>query len=66
MSLSSKNLSRIALTSVPLRILDLSAMLISPSVLRDIGAHLPTIEILRVNFMLRYYSIVSRPYFHSF
>ena len=65
--LSNKNLSRMALTSVPLRILDLSAMYVSPSVLRDIGAHLPTIEIFRVNLRLdQTGSIVSHPYFHLF
>ncbi|KAF8343493.1 hypothetical protein F5887DRAFT_886747, partial [Amanita rubescens] len=65
--LGNKNLSRMALTSVPLRILDLSAMYVSPSALRDIGTHLPTIEIFRVNLKLdRTRSIVSRPYSHSF
>ncbi|KAF8343504.1 hypothetical protein F5887DRAFT_1075850 [Amanita rubescens] len=46
--LSSENLSRIVLTSVPLRILDLSAMYVSPSILRHIATHLLTIEILKI------------------
>ncbi len=61
--LSSENLSRMALTSVPLRILDLSAQCVSPSVLRHIATHLPTIEIFRVDFKLH---SVSHPYFHLF
>jgi hypothetical protein len=65
--LSSESLSRMALTSVPLRILDLSAMYVSPSILRDIATSLPTIEILRVIPPLdQTGSIVSRPYFHLF
>ena len=61
--LSNKNLSRMALTSVPLRILDLSSMWIPPSVLRDIAAHLPAIEIFRVRLTLdrTLTAIVSRP-----
>ena len=60
-------LSRMALTSVPLRILDLSATL-SPSIrdLLDIATHLPTIEILRVSLRQVNWDIpVSRPYFHG-
>ena len=57
--LSSENLSRMALTSVPLRILDLSDMFIYPSVLCDIATHIPTIEILKITT-----SIVSHPYLH--
>jgi hypothetical protein len=61
--LNSENLSRMALTSVPLRILDLSAMHVPPSVLRDIATHLPTIEILSVSIRLEWtHSIVSRIY----
>ncbi len=61
--LSSENLSRMVLTSVPLRILDLS-MYVSPIVLRDIATHLPTIEILKVIIPLdQTGSIVSRAYF---
>ncbi|KAF8343465.1 hypothetical protein F5887DRAFT_1135079 [Amanita rubescens] len=59
--LNSENLSRMALTSVPLRILDLSAMYMSPSVLRDIATHIPTIEILKV---ITTTLIVSHPYLH--
>ncbi len=61
--LSNENLSHMALTSVPLRILDLSSNWISPSVLRDIAVHLPTIEIFRVRLTLdrALTPIVSRP-----
>ena len=66
--LSNKNISRMALTSVPLRILDLAPLCISPSVLRDIAAHLPAIEILRVHLMPDWTLTgnASRPYFHLF
>jgi hypothetical protein len=63
--LSSESLSRMALTSVPLRILDLSAMRMPASILRRIATHLPTIEILRVKFFPDWLD-VSRPYFHLF
>jgi len=66
--LSNENLPRMSFTSVPLRILDLSAMSLSASVLRDIATHLPTIEIIRVRLALGWggTGIVSRPCFHSF
>jgi hypothetical protein len=64
--LSSQNLSRMALTSVPLRILDLSDMRVFPSVLHNMATHLHTIEIFKVSLILGWDSIVSHPYFHLF
>ena len=62
------NFFRMALTSIPLRILDLSAMSESLSFrdLRDIATHLPAIEILRVRLRRDCIpgTVVSRPYFH--
>ncbi|KAF8343499.1 hypothetical protein F5887DRAFT_1283551 [Amanita rubescens] len=64
--LSSENLSRMALTSVPLRILDLSAMYVSPSVLRDIATHFPTIEIFRVDLTTPIWGCCNLPEVSSY
>ncbi|KAJ7066581.1 hypothetical protein C8F01DRAFT_708041 [Mycena amicta] len=49
-----ENLPRFALTSVPLTLLDLSAMQARPILLRNIAAYLPQIEHLRVRLALRH------------
>ncbi|KAJ7180638.1 hypothetical protein C8R46DRAFT_588636 [Mycena filopes] len=49
-----ENLPKMALTSVPLRSLDLSAMQVRPILLRNIASHLPGIETLKVRLALRH------------
>ncbi|KAJ7224271.1 hypothetical protein GGX14DRAFT_424912 [Mycena pura] len=49
-----ENLPKIALTSVPLRSLDLSAMQVRPQLLRSISKYLPDIENLKVRLALRH------------
>lgn len=49
-----ENLSHMALTSVPLRSLDLSAMQVRPTLLRNISSYLSTIESLKVRLALWY------------
>ncbi|KAJ7898413.1 hypothetical protein B0H13DRAFT_806739 [Mycena leptocephala] len=43
-----------ALTSVPLRSLDLSAMQVRPTLLRNISSYLSTIESLKVRLAVRH------------
>ncbi|TFY65201.1 hypothetical protein EVG20_g5684 [Dentipellis fragilis] len=49
-----QDLARIAQTSTPIRTLDLSAMSVTPILLRDISRHLSSIEFLRVKLALRH------------
>ncbi|KAK1222133.1 hypothetical protein PQX77_015061 [Marasmius sp. AFHP31] len=48
------NLPRFAHTSIPLRVLDISAMAVRPILLRNVATYLPTVEVLRVNLALRH------------
>ncbi|KAF9244102.1 hypothetical protein BU15DRAFT_42220 [Melanogaster broomeanus] len=48
------DLSRMAMTSIPLRHLDLSAMSVTPTLLRNVSRNLSTIESLRVKLALRH------------
>lgn len=48
------NLPRMAQTSVPLRCLDLSAMSVRPTLLRNVSNHLSTVEILKIRLALRH------------
>ncbi|KAJ7281563.1 hypothetical protein C8J57DRAFT_78299 [Mycena rebaudengoi] len=49
-----ENLPKMAHTSVPLRSLDLSAMQVRPTLLRNISTHLSTIHTLKVRLALRH------------
>ncbi|OCH87797.1 hypothetical protein OBBRIDRAFT_805793 [Obba rivulosa] len=49
-----RDLARIALSSARIRWLDLSAMSVTPLLLRDISRHLPLVEFLRVKLALRH------------
>jgi hypothetical protein len=51
---NSENLPRMIRTTVPLRYLDLSAMLVRPTLLRNVSTFLPTVESLRVKLALRH------------
>ncbi|EGN95221.1 hypothetical protein SERLA73DRAFT_162742 [Serpula lacrymans var. lacrymans S7.3] len=48
------DLSQMALTSVPLRYLDLSAMSVTPTLLRNVSRFLSTVESLKVKLALRH------------
>ncbi|KAK7060826.1 hypothetical protein VNI00_000559 [Paramarasmius palmivorus] len=48
------NLPRFTQTSVPLRVLDLSAMTVRPILIRNVASYLPTVEVLRVRLALRH------------
>ncbi|KAG1732513.1 hypothetical protein EDB19DRAFT_1733845 [Suillus lakei] len=48
------DLSRMALTSIPLRHLDLSSMLVTPTLLRNLSRNLNTVESLKVKLALRH------------
>lgn len=48
------DLSQMALTSVPLRHLDLSSMLVTPTLLRNLSKNLNTVESLKVKLALRH------------
>ncbi|KAJ7890552.1 hypothetical protein B0H14DRAFT_2689807 [Mycena olivaceomarginata] len=49
-----ENLPKMALTSIPLRSLDLSAMQVRPTLLRNISTYLAAIESLKVRLALRH------------
>ncbi|KAF7356619.1 F-box domain-containing protein [Mycena venus] len=49
-----ENLPKMALTSVPLRSLDLSAMQVRPTLLRNIASYLAALESLKVRLALRH------------
>lgn len=48
------DLSQMALTSIPLRHLDLSSMLVTPTLLRNLSKNLNTVESLKVKLALRH------------
>ena len=48
------DISQLALTSIPVRYLDLSRIIVSPKLLGDISNHLSCLKILKVKFSLRY------------
>uniref|UniRef100_A0A0W0EV28 F-box domain-containing protein n=2 Tax=Moniliophthora roreri TaxID=221103 RepID=A0A0W0EV28_MONRR len=48
------NLPRFTQTSIPLRVLDLSAMTVRPILLRNIANYIPTVEVLRIRLALRH------------
>ncbi|KAH7905641.1 hypothetical protein BJ138DRAFT_1118286 [Hygrophoropsis aurantiaca] len=48
------DLSHMALTSLPLSVLDLSAMSVTPILLRNVSRSLPTVEFLKVKLALRH------------
>ena len=47
-------MSQLALTSIPIRYLDLSEIVVSPTLLGDISNHLSYLKILKVKFALRH------------
>ncbi|KIK60509.1 hypothetical protein GYMLUDRAFT_43832 [Collybiopsis luxurians FD-317 M1] len=47
-------LTRLASTTEPLRVLDLSSMSVRPVILRNLATHLPAIEVLKVRLALRH------------
>lgn len=47
-------MSQLALTSIPVRYLDLSGITVTPTLLGDISNHLHSLEILKVRFALRH------------
>ena len=51
---SERDLARLARGSAPVRALDLSAMSVTPTLLRDVSRHLPSVQILRVRLALRH------------
>lgn len=52
--ITERDLQKIALSSVPIRWLDLSMMSVTPILLRDISRHLREVEVLKVKLALRH------------
>ncbi|RPD58928.1 hypothetical protein L227DRAFT_169486 [Lentinus tigrinus ALCF2SS1-6] len=52
--ITERDLQRIAMSSVPIRWLDLSMMSVTPILLRDISRHLPAVEVMKVKLALRH------------
>ncbi|KAI0709677.1 hypothetical protein C8T65DRAFT_575638 [Cerioporus squamosus] len=52
--ITERDLQRIAMSSVPIRWLDLSMMSVTPILLRDISRRLPAVEVMKVKLALRH------------